>query len=385
MRFFVIFALPLAGAFTAPSAFSPARTSSTSTQLFAEESTTAASAEKKKVIILGGDGFCGWPTSLYLSDQGHDVVIVDNLSRRNIDVELGCDSLTPIQSPDVSYFVWLIVDCWLLLLFWWAWDDDHVVVWLVLASALDLVGGERQIDMQEDVFCPVVVISSEAIKLRLQLFVSPRFSYTESPRGNWFYLCSYFVLWTACLGDSDDLIWVTLGGIMPWLLYRYEASAFIDLQDSREYFKHIVQELWLIQRLEQGEKERGRKRGSKQACGNGLTDRDLDELPAIEARNILQIKAHEITLTKKQDTRWRMKSSHEHFRVVIFWIADNCFDEWMTWMIVDLFWWNQLGESVFNIFSLWNLVHGLFFISDAIRFVEAQNEFESTFINIPSC
>jgi UDP-sulfoquinovose synthase len=57
---------------------------------------------KKKVIVLGGDGFCGWPTSLYLSDQGHDVVIVDNLSRRNIDVELGCDSLTPIQAPDVS-------------------------------------------------------------------------------------------------------------------------------------------------------------------------------------------------------------------------------------------------------------------------------------------
>ncbi len=54
------------------------------------------------LIILGGDGFCGWPTSLYLSDQGHDVVIVDNLSRRNIDTELGCDSLTPIQSPSVS-------------------------------------------------------------------------------------------------------------------------------------------------------------------------------------------------------------------------------------------------------------------------------------------
>ena len=59
------------------------------------------SADKKKVIVLGGDGFCGWPTSLYLSDQGHDVVIVDNLSRRNIDIELGCDSLTPISSPQV--------------------------------------------------------------------------------------------------------------------------------------------------------------------------------------------------------------------------------------------------------------------------------------------
>lgn len=63
-------------------------------------------AEKKKIIILGGDGFCGWPTSLHLSDKGHDIVIVDNLSRRNIDTELGCDSLTPIQSPEVRIQAW---------------------------------------------------------------------------------------------------------------------------------------------------------------------------------------------------------------------------------------------------------------------------------------
>ena len=24
----------------------------------------------KKVLVMGGDGFCGWPTTLYLSDQG---------------------------------------------------------------------------------------------------------------------------------------------------------------------------------------------------------------------------------------------------------------------------------------------------------------------------
>ncbi|MGV2827275.1 NAD-dependent epimerase/dehydratase family protein [Myxosarcina sp. GI1(2024)] len=49
-----------------------------------------------KVIILGGDGFCGWPTSLHLSQQNFEVVIVDNLSRRNIDNELEVSSLTPI-------------------------------------------------------------------------------------------------------------------------------------------------------------------------------------------------------------------------------------------------------------------------------------------------
>ena len=64
------------------------------------------SGDKKKVIVLGGDGFCGWPTSLYLSEQGHDVVIVDNLSRRNIDTELGCDSLTPIATPKQRIEAW---------------------------------------------------------------------------------------------------------------------------------------------------------------------------------------------------------------------------------------------------------------------------------------
>jgi UDP-sulfoquinovose synthase len=50
-----------------------------------------------KVLVLGGDGFCGWPTSLHLSDKGHDVIVVDNLSRREIDLELEVESLTPIK------------------------------------------------------------------------------------------------------------------------------------------------------------------------------------------------------------------------------------------------------------------------------------------------
>lgn len=50
-----------------------------------------------KILVLGGDGFCGWPTALHLSQAGHDVTIVDNLSRRNIDNELESYSLTPIS------------------------------------------------------------------------------------------------------------------------------------------------------------------------------------------------------------------------------------------------------------------------------------------------
>jgi UDP-sulfoquinovose synthase len=59
-----------------------------------------------KVLVLGGDGFCGWPTSLHLSDAGHDVTIVDNLSRRVIDVELEVESLTPIRPTGERIRAW---------------------------------------------------------------------------------------------------------------------------------------------------------------------------------------------------------------------------------------------------------------------------------------
>lgn len=59
-----------------------------------------------KALVLGGDGFMGWPASLELSDAGHEVVIVDNLSRRRIDVELGTSSLTPIQSIETRIDAW---------------------------------------------------------------------------------------------------------------------------------------------------------------------------------------------------------------------------------------------------------------------------------------
>ena len=104
MRVFLLTSLvTVVTSFTAPLAnvVNPSNVATTTTTLYAVNGANGDAADKKKVVVLGGDGFCGWPTSLYLSDQGHDVVIVDNLSRRNIDNELGCDSLTPIQSPEV--------------------------------------------------------------------------------------------------------------------------------------------------------------------------------------------------------------------------------------------------------------------------------------------
>lgn len=60
----------------------------------------------KKIIILGGDGFCGWPTALHLSNCGHDILIVDNFSRRRIDEELTAASLTPIASLSERIEAW---------------------------------------------------------------------------------------------------------------------------------------------------------------------------------------------------------------------------------------------------------------------------------------
>jgi UDP-sulfoquinovose synthase len=59
-----------------------------------------------KILVLGGDGFCGWPTALHLSDAGHDVVIFDNLSRRQIDVLLEVGSLTPIAPISTRLKTW---------------------------------------------------------------------------------------------------------------------------------------------------------------------------------------------------------------------------------------------------------------------------------------
>jgi len=59
-----------------------------------------------KVLVLGGDGFCGWPCAVNLADGGHEVVIVDNLSRRKIDIDLEVESLTPITNIGERLRAW---------------------------------------------------------------------------------------------------------------------------------------------------------------------------------------------------------------------------------------------------------------------------------------
>jgi len=59
-----------------------------------------------KIAVLGGDGFVGWPATLHLSARGHEVHVLDNLSRRWIDAELGVQSLTPMDSIQERTRVW---------------------------------------------------------------------------------------------------------------------------------------------------------------------------------------------------------------------------------------------------------------------------------------
>jgi UDP-sulfoquinovose synthase len=59
-----------------------------------------------KIAVLGGDGYCGWPTALYLSAKGHEVSIVDNYIRRQWDHELGVQTLTPILPLAKRLEVW---------------------------------------------------------------------------------------------------------------------------------------------------------------------------------------------------------------------------------------------------------------------------------------
>jgi UDP-sulfoquinovose synthase len=59
-----------------------------------------------RILVLGGDGYLGWPQALYLSAQGHEVHLVDNLARRRFDLKHGIDSLTPIASPHRRTTCW---------------------------------------------------------------------------------------------------------------------------------------------------------------------------------------------------------------------------------------------------------------------------------------
>ena len=59
-----------------------------------------------KVLVLGGDGYLGWPTAMYLSKQGHSVAVVDNFAKRSWEAELGVEPLFQIHSLHSRVSAW---------------------------------------------------------------------------------------------------------------------------------------------------------------------------------------------------------------------------------------------------------------------------------------
>jgi UDP-sulfoquinovose synthase len=59
-----------------------------------------------RILMLGGDGYLGWPQSCYLSARGHEVLLVDNFLRRQMHLEIGCESLTPIAPMPARLEAW---------------------------------------------------------------------------------------------------------------------------------------------------------------------------------------------------------------------------------------------------------------------------------------
>jgi len=51
-----------------------------------------------KILILGSDGYIGWPLTLHLLKEGHEVAGIDSYIRRTRVRNCGSDSLTPILS-----------------------------------------------------------------------------------------------------------------------------------------------------------------------------------------------------------------------------------------------------------------------------------------------
>ncbi len=49
-----------------------------------------------RILVLGGDGYLGWPTAMYLSRRGHRVGVVDSFFKRQWESELGVEPLVPI-------------------------------------------------------------------------------------------------------------------------------------------------------------------------------------------------------------------------------------------------------------------------------------------------
>jgi UDP-sulfoquinovose synthase len=60
----------------------------------------------KKILILGGDGYLGWSTAMYLSRRGHKVAVLDNFNKRKWELEVGSSPLLPVATLYERVKIW---------------------------------------------------------------------------------------------------------------------------------------------------------------------------------------------------------------------------------------------------------------------------------------
>jgi UDP-sulfoquinovose synthase len=59
-----------------------------------------------RVLVLGGDGYLGWPTSMHLSNQGHEVAIVDSIIKRHWEAQIGAPPLFRVSTLQTRVKRW---------------------------------------------------------------------------------------------------------------------------------------------------------------------------------------------------------------------------------------------------------------------------------------
>ncbi len=106
-----------------------------------------------RICVLGGDGYCGWATALYLSRRGHRVAIVDNFLRRQWDFELGVQTLTPIAPLAERLRVWQELTGETIELF-----TGDVCDYEFLSSAIDAFRPEAVVHFAEQRAAPYSMI-----------------------------------------------------------------------------------------------------------------------------------------------------------------------------------------------------------------------------------
>jgi len=59
-----------------------------------------------RILILGGDGYLGWPSAMHFSMRGDQVLVVDNFSKRRIEMEDGIEPLESIPTLHHRVKLW---------------------------------------------------------------------------------------------------------------------------------------------------------------------------------------------------------------------------------------------------------------------------------------